>query len=1686
MGGKHKIANRTKNNARPSNSGRSAELLGTLPQFPGFSAVKDNTFGFPLSNTEELEACLDPNIQVILKKITKKDCTTKIKGLQELATFVIESDQETVKSILPVWPRFYNILATDIDNRVREATHNVHHQIVLKVKRNIAPYLKQLMAPWFTSQYDTYPPAASTAQQAFKDAFPPNKIQEAIIFCQEEILNYLSDNLLVQTAQTLSNLKHVTTEEAEAKYERVLISCLQGYYLYLEQVSTDQIMNATELNDRIISNSKFWKFSKSKVAYIKASFFKIISALFQKAPILLDNKGSHVTGSVIGSLEEHDPIVLPIIWEVLLLTISNVKNWWTFISIEKLFLPKLWKILKQGGQGNASLIYPSLLPLISHLPPIIDDNDHQFYNQFFENLWLGFKQKSTISSRSESVAVATSYIECFQFVILKKQSDLQFCKTLIRAQLISSIEWCIVEEQCNYKTFFNQISSLAEHWTRNSNSVVLKACLEFFLEGIQDVFRTTLFNFKENPCHNVGKVAEKQLDLLQSLKCTHKPKKQLKVKFSCETDGEMDTKHEHSITASKDKNYNDRLNSLVFNTCDDYVEYISEKKSQELIEHLYSLVIDFDKKSFFWKLNEKMKQKKSDSKLINIYTNILYKWLTEPEWCSKHVVSLIFLLYEYVENEDKTIILNTVIKETSEQCLCWCISEALAHPHNQDPFIKEWLKSDRVSKCIISITDKIIKNDCSPELSTLFKLALTENAQGELYIDNATISDIVLKFISVLENYSNYLVTADTCTSLAAYISAIIYTENLLLTYGDELLLALFKLSCTSDIDHEIISEETMYEVTTAWQDSVTLLTKNMEKEKNLDLILKLANIIKEEFMKSNLEETNINYMIKVFVNILRAIYRSLPLNLTEFLDIFVEKTFENCLEGTYTQHLCILAEYITGNLSSPYKEIHPIKNSVEKNGVSRYFAWIYLKIGILASDLEDGNEDDEHFNEELTANEKSTIILSVIDQPHDYIAQLLHDLTVEQTYLETFKNTFYFDTILHFHVLTEMKLKSTLENTDDLLITNLRSTLKTKSLKYGWHWAKAVYLLYSEMLPTDLVSIYKEFVQNVTETNETYIQHLTKLFSKHLTYDDIENKFDTIGNIITLRSLLHCQDIDVQIAEVFMQMEKIRSKNVPQFLYNFNNMNWQESQEIIEIIRVCAGMMKTQFESLGQRHWDFAILSLVSWASNCFKFRASYETHQYQAMLSAVIDLYVNTDNRIKLLEEKGIRSNYIDEWNDVLMENIHCDLLQTWLYLADQLRVKEDVVQYLPFIEEVSKLLPNVKCDIIFNLSGTTLPKWTKFLKQSCTLLITRQPNLQLWGYKMLLNLVPGLIKLDTEAVSTNTPHQNGLIFEQFKEKLNETHEIVKHMFMKFKLGEDSCKVESMTDSYTYTLAYLLLWDILLTLCHNANTELRFQYADWLRNENLLKLFLDNLFKLMPAEVLHYSEGKSKCLKDYFLQKPEDIEKDVCDSVKIEKLVCWLYSATLAQLPAVVRQWWTSLDSKLAQVVEKVTQMYVSPRLISRELNDVMAYQSKCKNMVVKVFPNSREIAAVYTIDEAEVELLIVLPTNYPLGALYVELRNQFGGSSHKQWMLQFKKCVVHQNGRIWDGLSLWNNNLDKKFDGVEECYICFAVLHPGTYQLPKLSCQTCRKKFHSACLYKWFRTSYKSSCPICRNLF
>lgn len=171
-----------------------------------------------------------------------------------------------------------------------------------------------------------------------------------------------------------------------------------------------------------------------------------------------------------------------------------------------------------------------------------------------------------------------------------------------------------------------------------------------------------------------------------------------------------------------------------------------------------------------------------------------------------------------------------------------------------------------------------------------------------------------------------------------------------------------------------------------------------------------------------------------------------------------------------------------------------------------------------------------------------------------------------------------------------------------------------------------------------------------------------------------------------------------------------------------------------------------------------------------------------------------------------------------------------------------------HYPFLQEFGSSLENIDYVYIFKQANQSMPKWSKILKRCCSLLVNPNLSLQLWGYNMLLALIPGLIEVDLFSVNANKPHEKGLILEHFKLLLNQTNEIVQTMLSEFKwvlfiyylynnvcysfrLGEDSCIVKPFTDSYTYTFAYLLVWDAILTLCEKSSTELRYQYADWLR---------------------------------------------------------------------------------------------------------------------------------------------------------------------------------------------------------------------------------------------------------------
>ena len=219
-------------------------------------------------------------------------------------------------------------------------------------------------------------------------------------------------------------------------------------------------------------------------------------------------------------------------------------------------------------------------------------------------------------------------------------------------------------------------------------------------------------------------------------------------------------------------------------------------------------------------------------------------------------------------------------------------------------------------------------------------------------------------------------------------------------------------------------------------------------------------------------------------------------------------------------------------------------------------------------------------------------------------------------------------------------------------------------------------------------------------------------------------------------------------------------------------------------------------------------------------------------------------------------------------------------------------------------------------------------------------------------------------------------------------------------------------------------------------------------------------------------------------------------------------LYYTCLGNVPSLVRIWWT--ECKLRQLsiaVESLTERHFSPLLIARELTSLVKAQQApaqggqaaaaaalsgvtddLNELQIKTSKATSEVMASFKIDDATMEIVIRLPPNFPLRQVEVEGLQRVGvkEARWRAWLLAVAGVIAAQNGSLIDALTLFRRNVGLHFEGVEDCTICYSIVSLQDRSLPNKTCKTCKHRFHASCLYKWFRTSNSSSCPLCRTLW
>lgn len=433
---------------------------------------------------DSFDTNVDPDFRMVLKKLYKKDTLTKVKSLEELKTLIEAKSQEDCLAIVSYWAKSYTKLTIDNDRKIRELCQQTHEKLCSKVNKHLAPYLKTIMPYWLLAQSDNHSIAARTAESSFKTTFNELKQPEVVYFTKDEILNVLHDFLIVQTAKTLSDMKNTSEDEALQKFENVLSMSLRALGIFVKyffgegsKFLKEPTVASLEKLEKILTDQKFWKYSRENNLKIRSDFYQLQSQLIDF--VLLNNSlieleklepsfkftktlKAKIIPLVFYACDEDNQTCCFYVWQSILKCLNrsdlldkyeeNNSTFWNLINVKKAFLPKLIALMRNHGNGNANsqnveIIFPSLSLLVNKLVSNVYTQDSLeekilFYKDFSSKIFDSISkdtnaaQKTRFIFASNRVKIINAFFDTYSFIYedlicQDSQTGFEFCEQVL-------------------------------------------------------------------------------------------------------------------------------------------------------------------------------------------------------------------------------------------------------------------------------------------------------------------------------------------------------------------------------------------------------------------------------------------------------------------------------------------------------------------------------------------------------------------------------------------------------------------------------------------------------------------------------------------------------------------------------------------------------------------------------------------------------------------------------------------------------------------------------------------------------------------------------------------------------------------------------------------------------------------------------------------------------------------------------------------------------------------------------------------------------------------------------------------------------------------------------------------------------------------------------------------------------
>lgn len=266
-----------------------------------------------------------------------------------------------------VYPR----TSIDSSRRVRQLAHAVQGQISASCGKRTAKHMPKIIGPWYSGLFDNDRATARSASEALEKVFAsPEKIRNLRKAYQPPILEFCRDVIDKESAETLSDERTTSPDDANAKYSRVVASSLLSIGSLLANLEAEDIAKEQSYYEELIQDEKLWKLACFDDAAVRRATHRLLKTCISRQrkaveaslDVISSAYLSHALNSdQTGSSYEYSSAVVE-------LTKASPTVWTEHYQGKKPPQQRLKQFLKRGSQLGPDSFWTNVVDLFASIP----------------------------------------------------------------------------------------------------------------------------------------------------------------------------------------------------------------------------------------------------------------------------------------------------------------------------------------------------------------------------------------------------------------------------------------------------------------------------------------------------------------------------------------------------------------------------------------------------------------------------------------------------------------------------------------------------------------------------------------------------------------------------------------------------------------------------------------------------------------------------------------------------------------------------------------------------------------------------------------------------------------------------------------------------------------------------------------------------------------------------------------------------------------------------------------------------------------------------------------------------------------------------------------------------------------------------------------------------------------------